>query len=163
MRTLVLSICAAAFMASPALAYDDKIIALDGQPIEITSYFATYNSGAGSMREGVMHRVGFKNVSGKKIVAYKIGFMSFDAFRDPLGRGFEGYSVDEVSVDSDANGAWIQTMLEAAIFNRFGVGIAYPAKVRFDDGSIWSADLAKVAMQASEISSKITADSLEQK
>lgn len=147
-----------------AAAYDDKTITVENAPISIKDFRATYNAGSGSYpRPTVVYRLEVKNEVQKKIVAYQIGFMAFDAFKERLGRGLQGYSVADLPAGESKRAGWEHSVLEAGLFEDYGMGIAYPYKVRFDDGSIWEADMSDVLDQLREIESDLSLDDLQPK
>lgn len=147
-----------------ALAYDDLVIDVANSPITLTEFKATYYAGSGNYpRPSVNYYVTVNNNSDKKVVAYKIGFMAFDAFKDALGRGLNGYAIDVIPPGGMMSSGWEHSLVEAGLFQSYGMGVAYPTKVRFEDGTIWEADTAEVLQELRKIESGLTIEDLSPK
>ena len=124
-----------------------KIITQKNAPLIITSYSATYHEKDRFTPEGIHHEVEYKSATNRKIVAVQIGLVSFDVwneFQDQTG----GVSIEEISPGASENGTWITRVY--ADFS-FLTGFAYVSKVRFSDGTIWTADLDAIAKEMRKI------------
>lgn len=124
-----------------------KIIAQTNAPLIITSYSANYQEGSRSTSEGIRHVVEYKNASEKKVVAVQIGLVSFDVWNEFLGRT-GGISLSVIDPGKSEKGAWLTNAFSDFSFL---TGFAYVSKVRFDDGTIWVADLNEIAEEMRKI------------
>lgn len=143
---------------------------LNNTPLEVIAYNAHYASAGeeGQPVDGIRHLVTYKNVSGKVIVAVRIGFVSFDYFNEFIGT-VKGLGEDLLIPNSTnapdftsdlGSGSWLQTF-ERADF-AFHTGVAYVSAVRFGDGTIWKADPSIVALELSKIQKAFDAALLEE-
>ena len=137
---------------------EHRVLEQDDSPVEIVEYKANYQRGSSSRysREGIRHRVTYRNVGDRKIVALQFGLLSFNIFnefQDRLG----GYTIEDVAPGESLTGEWLASALAESAFY---TGVAYVAKVRFEDGEVWSADLDKVAKQVQEVEEEFSVESL---
>ena len=138
------------------------IIYQDGQPIQVTSYRSIYVPDVDMEAEGILHSVKYKNNSGKNIVAIKFGFASFDAFNHLLD-SFTGISIEDIEVDSDAEGTWKQTCISPWLYKKFGSGVMYIDVVRFQDGSFWYSDKDKIISELQKFEKDLKKEDLKKK
>lgn len=148
------------FFTSISFAQSTVILNQPDAPMNITEFTANYQEKGRYTSEGVRYNVSFKNSKDKTIVAYAVGFFSFDVFNRPLGRQLEGFSVKTISQISDGKGVWVQRMSNPSLFKDYGTGVAYVAHVRFEDGTIWSYNAEAVLSQLQEFESTLTLEDL---
>lgn len=160
MRNSILTLL---LMTFTSISYAQSTIILNQpeSPLSITSFSASYQEGGRYTSEGVRYDVSFKNISEKRVVAYAFDFFSFDVFNRKLGRPLEGFSVTTITPNSNGNGAWIQRMSSPALFKYYGTAVAYVARVRFEDGAIWSYDADAILSQLQEFESSLTLEDLQ--
>ena len=161
-----------------------RILTQENSPVEITGYFARYN-GKDAARiqleksrqavgkynamahaekndkffyavEGIAHVVEYRNITERKIVAVVFGLLAFDIFDESQDTA-HGWSLDDLKQGASGNGTWVhRSNMEKA----FHTGMAYVAKVRFEDGEIWKSDLEGIVEQIHRIDKDFTQDSL---
>lgn len=124
-----------------------RVLAQDSVPLQITSYKCKYQGRSDYAPQGIRHAVEYRNASGKIVEAVEVGLVSFDvwnAFMDRTG----GLSVERLALNASTKGTWV-----ASAYSDFAflTGVAYISRVRFSDGSIWSADLDAVAAGMKEV------------
>lgn len=141
--------------------YAEKAIILKQEeaPLKITGYTTKYLS---YERERITHSVNYLNVSEQKIVALRFGFVAFDAFNEFLDK-FGGFTIEDVIVKKEKKGRWAQSPYGVSTFKKYGTGIIYVDKVRFEDGTIWASNKEDILPQIQEIQEGFTADMLEEK
>ncbi len=139
-----------------------KILVQENAPISITNFTAKYQAGGSSryISEGIRFDVEFSNNSNQDIVAYALGFYAFDVFNRSLGRPLEGFSVSTIKTGSSSSGAWVQRLSSPSLFEKYGTGIAYVARIRFADGTIWNYNPAIILKQLQEFEESLTLDDL---
>ena len=143
------------FLSSLTLSFavDPVTIIVDqpDAPLKLSNYSAQYSSFRSSTsRPGIRHQPSFENVSGRTIVAFRIGFVSFNYFNEFIGK-FGGLSDDPLPPDAKKpvqSGLWNQK--DYGDF-AFMTGVAYVEKVRFDDGEVWTADMDDVFRELEKI------------
>jgi hypothetical protein len=108
---------------------------------------------------GVNHSVGFQNATDKKIVAIEFGLVSFDIWNEFLDRT-GGLTMQALAPQKKGFGSWEASRL--ADFS-FHTGVAYVAKVRFESGEIWTADLDAVMAELKKVRSDFDATALKRK
>jgi hypothetical protein len=146
---------------SVAFAQEVKILNQENAPISITSFTAKYQDGTSRyVSEGIRFDVNFSNISNQDIVAYALGFYAFDVFNRSIGRPLEGYSVSTIKSGSTGSGAWVQRSSSSSLFEKYGTGIAYVARVRLADGTIWNYNSANILKQLQEFEESLTLDDL---
>jgi len=135
-------------------------------PLKITRYKATYEEEYrgtySSHPDQIRHTVFCQNISGKVVVAYQIGLVAFDAFNNLMDK-FNGWSIKTISIDGSADGVWTQSPYAAFSFQGYGTGVAYVNAVRFEDGSIWRADLAEVLLELQRFEKDLKKEDLQEK
>jgi len=125
-----------------------KIIAQKAAPLIITSYSAVYlEGGRYNASEGIRHAVEYKNTTDRTIIAVQIGLVSFDVWNEFINRT-NGVSIKDILPGASEKGIWVARAY--ADFS-FLTGFAYVSKVRFSDGTIWSADLDAIAEEMRKI------------
>ena len=137
----------------------NKVIDQPNAPLKITSYRARYIMAGQYTSERIEHLVEYRNVSERKIVAVKIGLVSFDVwneFLDITG----GVSIQDLNPNAIDKGIWIGSVYGAFSFL---TGVAYIAKVRFDNGEIWSTDLDAIAEEIRKIEEEFDVSKLKRK
>ena len=136
-----------------------KIITQESSPIIISSYSAEYKQGSRYVTEGIHHSVEYINTSKERIVAVQIGLVSFDVWDEFLHR-MNGLSIDDLPPGSAKKATWIDHTYGDFSFL---TGVAYVSKVRFDNGTIWSADLNAIAEEIGEIEKNFSVEKLKEK
>lgn len=137
-------------------------------PLTITHYSASFDAETSSSRyssgnpDQIIHSVTYTNTSNKNIVALQIGLASFDAFNGFMGR-FSGWATEKVAVGESKKGEWNQRPYAAFAFKGYGTGVAYVNAVRFDDGSIWRANLKEILSDMQKFEKELKAEDLAEK
>jgi hypothetical protein len=164
--TLVLA--ALAFPSAAALAESAVVLKQTNAPLAITSYTTTFRAETSSSRyvtghpDQILHSVTYKNASPKRIVALQIGLASFDAFNGFMGR-FSGWGMDNIPAGEVNSGQWTQNPYATFSFRNFGTGVAYVNAVRFEDGTIWRANLKEVLLEMQKFEKDLKAEDLAEK
>lgn len=153
----ILLLIVSLLLAGQAAANEEIILVQDGSPLVIEAYDASYKMPERGIGDGsIVHRLSIRNVSESKIQAYGIGFHTFDAFKRSMGRPFIGYDMSVISVGDQASPLWENRALSAFLFRRHGLGIAYVAIVRLEDGTIWRADESSITGQLTQLELDLT-------
>lgn len=137
-----------------------QVISQPDSPLTIISYSAQYLAGLGGyIQEGIHHEVEYDNTSQRPIVAVKIGLVSFNVWNEFLDHT-GGVAIEDLAHGATKKGTWI-----ARGYADFGfmTGVAYVNKVRFDDGTIWSADLNAIADELRKIEQSFDVSTLDGK
>lgn len=129
-------------------------------PLSINEFTAQYQEGGRYTTEGIRYDVSFTNNTDQEIVAYAIGFYAFDVFNRSLGRPLSGFSVTKILPGDSDDGAWVQRVSSPSLFKDYGTGIAYVARARFADGTVWSYDEGSILSQLQEFEKSLTLDDL---
>ena len=162
MRTkiLVLGICFLWIL--PIVLFSEKAIILkqEDAPLKITEYKTKYSYY--ERRDRITHSLKYINISDKRIVAFRIGFVAFDVFNEFLDK-FGGVAIKDVKVNEEKKFSWQQRPYKAFMFKKYGTGIAYVGAVRFEDATMWKVDEGDVVSQIQEIQESFTADLLKEK
>lgn len=145
----VVLLAAALFGTAQVMAIEPetKVMAQPGAPLQITAYNAAYEEGGRYSTEGIHHTVSYKSIADRPIVAAQIGLVSFDIWNEFLDRT-NGVTIEDLAPGATKQGTWVARAYSDFAFH---TGVAYVAKVRFADGSIWSADLQAVAQELRKI------------
>jgi len=159
-KILIFFICFIWIFPTVLLAEKSIVLSQENAPLKITKYEAKYSYY--ERRSSIRHSVSYKNVSDKKIVAFRLSFLSFTVFNEFLDTS-GGISVEELAVNEISKGTWEQAPYRAHLFKKYGTGIAYVNTVRFEDGTIWKVNNEDVLPQIQEIEESFTADLLEEK
>ena len=135
-------------------------------PLRITKYKATfeeeYRGSYSSHPDQIKHAVSCQNISGKVVVAYQIGLVAFDAFNNLMDK-FNGWSIKTIAIDGGADRVWTQSPYAAFSFQGYGMGVAYVNAVRFEDGTIWRADIAVVLLELQKFEKDLKKEDLQEK
>ena len=106
--------------------------------------------------EGIAHVVEYRNITERKIVAVVFGLLAFDIFNESQDV-VQGWSLDGLEPDVSESGTWTRrSNMEEA----FHTGMVYVAKVRFENGEIWRADLEDIVKQIQKVEEDFSPDSL---
>lgn len=124
-----------------------RVIAQPGSPIRITAYGAAYQEGASSSPEGIRHTVAYESSSDRTMAAVEIALVSFDLWNQFLDRT-AGVAIRDLIPGAGDKRTWVSDT--EADFS-FQTGVAYVSRVRFSDGTFWSADLKTVAAELKKI------------
>jgi hypothetical protein len=135
-------------------------------PLKITKYETRFQNEIRttylSHPDQIRHTVSCQNISGKPVVAYQIGLVVFDAFNNFMDK-FNGWSIKSIPIDGNADGVWEQRPYNAFIFESYGTGVAYVNAVRFEDGTIWRADLTEILLGLQKFEKGLKKEDLEEK
>lgn len=158
MRTkiIALGICFLWFL--PIALFGEKSIVLkqENAPMKIEKYEASY------YEQSVYHEATYKNISQQKIVAFKLGFISFDVFNEFLD-STKGISVEDIEINNSKKGSWSSAKYRGFLFRKYGTGIAFVDVVRFEDGTIWKVNFDEILPQIKELYEEFSADLLKEK
>lgn len=162
----ILVILLLTFFAVGAHGENAVILTQKDAPLVITSYttaFEKENHGDyDSHSDQILHALKYKNTGEKKIVAIRIGLTAFDTFNDFMDR-FGGVSIEDIAPGAEEKGEWTQSPYAAFLFQKYGTGVAYVANVRFEDGTIWNANLDEVLEQLRKFQKDLQAKDLQEK
>lgn len=154
-------------MSTVSLAQESSVvIKQQGSPIEISSYKAQFQREvrAGTYTRGqpdqILHSMTCKNVADKDIVAVQIGFASFDAFNELMGR-FNGLALQRINIGKAQAVNWEQRPYAAFAFEGYGTGVAFVNAVRFADGTIWRANQAELLLELQKFEKDLKLEDLE--
>jgi hypothetical protein len=154
------------FAATLVNAENSVVLSQKASPLKIIKYEATYQEesrGAYSSHpDQIRHTVSCENVSGNTIVAFQIGLVAFDAFNDFMDK-FDGWSIKTVSSGGNAESIWTQSPYAAFSFRKYGTGVAYISAVRFEDGTIWRANLTEILLELQKFEKNLKKEDLEEK
>ena len=154
--------CAAISISVVAHAEKALIINQQNSPLNIDSYSVWYTDGGTRYStEGINHEVSLTNITQQAVTAYKVSFISFDAFNEEMGRALGGVSIETIVGGMSGGGRWKHSPYAAFTFKDYGTGVAYVSKARLADGSIWTADFDFVLARLQEIQADLTADIFE--
>ncbi len=146
-----------AVFASPLLATEALVLNQEESPLKIVGYTVSYKSPDRGIGDGtIVHRLTLENPSGASVVAYGVGFRTFDSFKRSMGRPFIGYDMSGVAVGSKATPIWENRALSAYLFRGYGIGVAYVSIVRMEDGTIWRADSNSISNQLTDLELDLT-------
>ncbi len=134
-----------------------QVVVQDDAPLAITSYTAAYRERSQYTSQGIHHSVKYQNRSGKTVVAVQVGLVAFDIWNEFLGRT-NGLSIDVIRPDKDDGGTWIATPYRGFSFL---TGVAFINRVRFDDGSIWTANQDAILEELRKIQKDFDASRLD--
>ena len=139
-------------MVMPLVKAEDNIVlSQPDSPLEIVEYRSL------GFDRSITHVVDLRNQSGKEIIAYQMGLISFSIFNEFLDR-LGGYAVENLSIDEEKTSTWESRESNASLHY---TGVAYVSKVRFSDGVIWEADhLAAIMPQLREIADDLELEDL---
>ena len=166
MRKGIATIAFILAVAGIANAENSVVLNQRAAPLKIikykASYEAEYRSSYSSHPDQIRHAVSCQNVSGKAVVAYQIGLVAFDAFNNLMDK-FNGWSITTIAIDGSADGIWTQRPYAAFSFQGYGTGVAYVNATRFEDGTIWRADLAEVLLELQKFEKDLKKEDLQEK
>lgn len=160
MKKILISLIFILAVSISANAQSVQILEQTDAPLTINEFTAQYQEGGRYSSEGIRYDVSFTNNTDQEIVAYAIGFYAFDVFNRSLGRPLSGFSVTKISPGDSDDGAWVQRVSSPSLFKDYGTGIAYIAKARLADGTVWSYDEGNILSQLQEFEESLTLDDL---
>jgi hypothetical protein len=132
-------------------------------PLVITNHTATWKPNPNAPNSSViLHETHVKNVSGKEIVAFQMGFVLLDAFNSFMGARSDR-ALTDIRKGEDWSGFFEQSPYEAFRFARYGTAIVYVRDVRFADGSIWHVDMATIFLELKKLVKDLTREDLQEK
>ncbi len=124
-----------------------RVIAQPGSPVRITAYGAAYQEGASSAPEGIRHTVAYENSSDRTIAAVEIALVSFDLWDQFLDRT-AGVGIRDLVPGAADKRTWVTDT--PANFS-FQTGVAYVSRIRYADGTFWTADLKAVSAELRKV------------
>lgn len=149
-----------------AAAGDAVVLRQDGCPIEITAYTAKYESevrsGYGQHASRILHNIDFVSASDQKIVVVRFGITAFDALNEFMTKT-AGWSSGALKPGKTKNVRFPQRPYAAFSFGRYGTGVVYVDAVRFEDGTIWRADMESVLEQLRQFADDLELDDLKER
>jgi len=154
--------------SSSAAAESSVTLKQSNAPLTITQYSASFEEERSGGRyssgnpDQINHSVTYINSSNKNIVALQIGLASFDAFNGFMGR-FSGWTTEKVAAGESKKGEWSHRPYAAFSFKGYGTGVAYVNAVRFEDGSIWRANLKEILAEMQKFEKELKAEDLAEK
>jgi len=160
MKSILITLSFTLFLSFSVNAQTVQILDQENPPLIINEFTAKYQEGGRYSTEGIRYDVSFTNNTDQEIVAYAIGFYAFDVFNRSLGRPLSGFSVSKISPGGSDDGAWVQRVSSPSLFKDYGTGIAYVARARLADGTVWSYDEDSVLSQLQEFEESLTLDDL---
>jgi hypothetical protein len=158
---LRLPVAVAAPIVFAALAPTSRaiIIPQPNAPIEILTYDAHYQERSSYEREGISHRISYRNRGTQKVQAIRFGLVSFDVFNDFLDRT-GGITTEDVAPGATTKSSWVASAY--ADFS-FLTGVVYVSVVRLEDGTVLNADQSAVLAEMRKIEKDFNAKNLEEK
>lgn len=154
------------FAATLVNAENSVVLNQKVSPLRIVKYEATYQEEArgtySSHPDQIRHTVSCENVSGNTIVAFQIGLVAFDAFNDFMDK-FDGWSIKTLSTRGNVESVWTHSPYAAFSFRKYGTAVAYVSAVRFEDGTIWRANLAEILVELQKFEKDLKKEDLEEK
>lgn len=130
------------------------IVIQPNSPVGITEYKAEYETS--QTGQGINHALSYTNRGRSRISAVRFGLVAFDVFNGLLGKT-EGIVMADVNVNRSGRGSWVQS--PPAAFS-FLTSVAYVDTVRFEDGTIWQADVETVLEELRKIDKAFEAKQL---
>lgn len=141
------------------------ILTQQASPLKIIKYEVKfeeeYRGTYGSHPDQITHSVTCQNTSGKVVVAYQIGLVAFDAFNNLMDK-FSGWSIKNIPINGNLSGAWAQRPYATFSFEKYGTGVAYVNATRFEDGTIWRADLSEVVVELQKFEKDLKKEDLQE-
>ncbi len=136
-----------------------KAVPQENAPVNIVNYTAYYDEGSPSEQEGISHSVLIRNNSNNSVVAVELAFVEFDVWNQHLGKAL-GLSRATVEKGKTDGVSWQHTPYGAGAFQ---TGVAWVSRVRFADGTIWTADIKTILPALFEIQKDFDANELKKK
>ena len=148
-------------LTSPARALEPltRIIAQPGSPIRITAYGAAYQEGAPNSPEGIRHTVAYENAGTRAMSAVEISMVSFDVWNEFLDRT-PGLTIRDLTPGAADKRTWV--VHSEGDFS-FQTAIAYVSRVRFTDGTFWSADVRAIGTELKKVQKDFDVANLDHK
>lgn len=134
-----------------------RVVVQPDAPVAITNYTAAYRERSQYISQGIHHSVKYQNKSDKIVVAIQVGLVSFDVWNEFLERT-NGLSTDTIQPGKEDGGTWIASPYHGFSFL---TGVAFINRVRFDDGSIWTANHDTILEELRKIEKDFDASRLE--
>ena len=146
-RCIALAIVLSAVTVSAKLTPVEVISDQPDSPLRLTEFDAWHQDSSpygGQYNPGNPERINYEveiqNVSDRKVVAYRLGFVSFDVFNQYLSRSV-GQAVEDLDPGDDEKMGWSDQKSNSGGFH---TGVIYVDRVRFENGDIWVADLQPI-------------------
>ena len=133
------------------------ILQQTNSPIQILRY----TNHAYGLGDRITHSITFTNTSRARVTRIQFGFASFDAFNSYMGSliGWEGMA----ETNSQSDDSFNQRNDQVIRFEEYGTGVAYVKAVRFDDGTIWRADMGAILFELQKFEKDLKPDDLKEK
>ncbi len=161
-RITVLVAAAFAIGTTPlARAADPKalVLAQTEAPVSITKYQTRYTRSDKPDEQGITHKLDYKNVTNRRILAIEFGFVEFTIWNEHI-ETLIANDLDETGGGKSGDGSWLHDPPTGFIFH---TGIAYVSRVRFEDGEIWTADPNDVAEHIKGVEASFSVEMLKPK
>ena len=157
MKTKISALGSFILLLVPVTLFAGKSIVLkqENAPMKIEKYVT-------SSLEDVINKVTCKNISQQNIVAFKIGFISFDVFNEYLDSS-KAVSVENIGIAQSKKHRWTHAKYRGFLFEKYGTGIVFVDAVRLEDGTIWKVNYDEIFPQIKEIFADFSADILKKK
>jgi hypothetical protein len=158
-KTLVLFLL---LQSSYSLGETSNVIDLPGAPLQVTSYQAVYEQVDADKSHAIVHLISVANNGSQDVVAFSMGFLSFNSFNEFMGSPLVVYMMDAIEAGTSSSRplGGIQRPQNGAAFRGYGTGFAYVMQARLEDGTIWEADLALVLEELRKIQSSLSLDEI---
>lgn len=138
MRRLILLIITVVVPYKSVFAQEPhRILEQDGAPVIVRKYEPEPWGTGFDPNDGVHHHFRFRNDSDRVVVAVKFGVLSYNVFNE-FQEGTEAIVVRDV-LPGKRTSYLLRTYHDDP--GSFFTGLIYVAKVRFQDGGIWEADV----------------------
>ena len=79
-----------------------------------------------------------------------------------MGR-FSGWAIEDIKDADNSSGGWSQRPYAVFSFEKYGTGVCWVNAVRFEDGTVWRADMAKILIELQKYQKDLKAADLEDK
>ncbi|MBJ6727794.1 hypothetical protein [Geomesophilobacter sediminis] len=161
-KTLTTIALTLTLVGAASLAWAEKAVVVpqSGAPLSVLIYEAEYGNKADKAR--VVHTVKYQNVSDKKVLSARFGFIELNGYNDRLD-SFIGYTLEDSKVGEKDKVKFINEAPHAAFFKRYGTAYLWVDAVRYADGSIWKANKAELLKELKNELSGVTDADLQEK
>jgi hypothetical protein len=109
-------------------------------PLTVAPYETSYDGVRLFQADGIRHEIRVRNTGDRRVVAAKFVFVMFSVFNDVIGEE-SGVLLSPLAVGARLQESWTTDPPNASTYH---IGVVYVAKVRFGDGTVWSADAQRI-------------------
>jgi len=150
-KILALGVCVIWILPISLSAQASVVLKQEDAPFKITEYKSEYLMvSLGEERTHIKHSLKYLNNSEKKIEAVRARFICFNIFNEFLDE-FKGIEIKGIKPNKEGGRFWRHICDDVESFEKFGRGVVFIDKVRFEDGKIWEANLDDIIPQIQEI------------